>query len=52
MMMDLGDFVTYTYEEGLAPAEFFIPFVWEVAVSGSATELAWQYGEIALFEFD
>jgi hypothetical protein len=48
--MDVGRFVMYTYEEGPAPAEFFIPFVWEVTVSTMATELAWKHEEIALFE--
>jgi hypothetical protein len=50
--MDFGSFVLYTYEEGEAPAEFFVPFVWEVTVSGMATELAWKHEEIALFESD
>ena len=51
VMMDMSACcVTYTYEEGAEPAEFFLPFVWEVTVSGMATELAWKYSQIALFE--
>lgn len=49
--MDFGRFVMYAYEEGPTPAEFFVPFVWEAAVS-LMRELAWRRDQVTLFEGD
>ena len=49
--MDFGKFVMYAYEEGPSPAEFFVPFAWEAAVS-VVSELAWRVSDIELFDSD
>ena len=48
--MDFGRYVMYTYEEGDNPAEFFLPFIWEVGVCSMSSEFFWRKEKISLYD--
>lgn len=49
--MDFGRYM-FAYEEGERPAEFFLPFAWQITVRGSMADLGWRSEEITLVDVD